>query len=122
FLGPRHDPWQVTRDPSLPGFGMDSLRPAEGIDVTRLDDRRGLLAQVDAQQERLARLAEPRRLTDQQQLAFSILASGRIARAFAMDQEPIAVRDRYGRHAFGQSLLLARRLVQAGVPVVQANM
>ena len=39
-----------------------------------------------------------------------------------MDREPAAVRDRYGRHAFGQSLLLARRLVQAGVPVVQANM
>jgi hypothetical protein len=39
-----------------------------------------------------------------------------------MDREPCAVRDRYGRHAFGQSLLLARRLVEAGVPVVQANM
>src|SRR5207245_278074 len=63
-----------------------------------------------------------RRLSDQQRLAFSILASGRIARAFQMDKEPAAVRDRYGRHAFGQSLLLARRLVQAGVPVVQANM
>ena len=59
---------------------------------------------------------------DQQQAAFSVLASGRIARAFAMDQEPASVRDRYGRHPFGQSLLLARRLVQAGVPVVQANM
>src|SRR5207244_6542881 len=46
----------------------------------------------------------------------------RIARAFDMHEEPAALRDRYGRHAFGQSLLLARRLVQAGVPVVQANM
>ncbi len=122
FLGPRHDPWQITRDPSLPGFGMDSLRPAEGIDVTRLGDRRALLAQLDARQAQLATLAEPRRLADQQHLAFSMLASGRIARAFDMEQEPPAVRDRYGRHAFGQSLLLARRLVQAGVPVVQANM
>jgi uncharacterized protein (DUF1501 family) len=122
FLGPRHDPWQITRDPSLPGFGMDSLRPAEGIDVTRLGDRRSLLAELDARQAELASMAEARRLSDQQQLAFSILASGRIARAFEMDQEPTVVRDRYGRHAFGQSLLLARRLVQAGVPVVQANM
>jgi hypothetical protein len=122
FLGPRHDPWQITRDPNTPDFGMDSLRPAAGIDVTRLNDRRALLAEVDVQQAQLARLATARRLSDQQQLAFSILASGRIARAFALDQEPAAVRDRYGRHMFGQSLLLARRLVEAGVPVVQANM
>ena len=101
---------------------MDSLRPAQGIDTNRLDDRRSLLQEVDQQQAHLARLSEARRLTDQQRLAFSILASGRIARAFQMDQEPAAVRDRYGRHPFGQSLLLARRLVQAGVPVVQANM
>jgi len=122
FLGPRHDPWQITRDPGSANFGMDSLRPAEGIDVARLDNRRALLQEVDSQQRQLAASAEGRRLSDQQQAAFSILASGRIARAFAMDQEPSSVRDRYGRHPFGQSLLLARRLVQAGVPVVQANM
>ncbi|MSU76796.1 MAG: DUF1501 domain-containing protein [Gemmataceae bacterium] len=122
FLGPRYDPWQITRDPNRPGFGLDSLRPAEGIDASRLDNRRALLAEVDAQQRQLARSAEGRRLSDQQQAAFSILASGRVARAFAIDHEPTAVRDRYGRHAFGQSLLMARRLVQAGVPVVQANM
>jgi uncharacterized protein (DUF1501 family) len=122
FLGPRHDPWQITRDPGAADFGMDSLRPAAGIDVTRLSDRRALLQEVDNQQAQFARTAEGRRLTDQQRLAFSILESGRIARAFHMDHEPAAVRDRYGRHPFGQSLLLARRLVQAGVPVVQANM
>ncbi len=122
FLGPRHDPWQITRDPNRPDFGIDSLRPAAGIDATRLDDRRALLAEVDMQQRQLAHTAEGRRLSEQQQAAFSILASGRIARAFAIDREPAAVRDRYGRHPFGQSLLMARRLVQAGVPVVQANM
>ncbi len=122
FLGPRHDPWQINRDPDAPDFAVDNLRPAPGIEVTRLADRRALLQQVDVQQRQLAQLAAGRRLTDQQQLAFSILTSGRIARAFAMNQEPAQVRDRYGRHPFGQSLLLARRLVQAGVPVVQANM
>src|SRR5439155_24396610 len=83
FLGPRHDPWQITRDPGAADFGMDSLRPAEGIDITRLNDRRALLAEVDSQQARLAGLGASRRLSDQQRLAFSILASGRIARAFA---------------------------------------
>ncbi len=122
FLGPRHDPWQITRDPGAADFGMDSLRPAAGIDATRLADRRALLHEIDIQQAQLAHTVESRRLGDQQNLAFSILASGRVARAFQMDQEPATIRDRYGRHPFGQSLLLARRLVQAGVPVVQANM
>jgi uncharacterized protein (DUF1501 family) len=122
FLGPRHDPWQITRDPNRPDFRVDSLRLAPGLEVARLNDRRALLAQVDRQQTRLAQAAEARRLADQQRLAFSVLTSGRVARAFEIDQEPAPVRDRYGRHAFGQSLLLARRLVQAGVRVVQANM
>jgi hypothetical protein len=51
-----------------------------------------------------------------------MLASGRVAEAFRLDREPDRVRDRYGRNPFGQSLLLARRLVRAGVPLVQANM
>jgi uncharacterized protein (DUF1501 family) len=122
FLGPRHDPWQITRDPNRPDFRVDNLRPAAGIEVTRLDDRRALLAQVDRQRQALAELATARRLSNQQQLAFSVLTSGRVARAFDLQREPATVRDRYGRHAFGQSLLLARRLVQAGVNVVQANM
>jgi hypothetical protein len=122
FLGPRHDPWQVTRDPNTPDFRMDSLRLDPAIEVNRLGDRRSLLAEIDRQRDNLASAAEGRRLSDQQSQAFSLLTSGRIAEAFEMDREPVAVRDRYGRHAFGQSLLLARRLVQAGVPVVQANM
>jgi hypothetical protein len=122
FLGPRHDPWQVTRDPNAPDFRMDNLRLDPAIEVDRLGERRALLAQIDRQRAGLASAAEGRRLSDQQTQAFSLLTSGRIAQAFDMDREPVAVRDRYGRHAFGQSLLLARRLVEAGVPVVQANM
>jgi uncharacterized protein (DUF1501 family) len=122
FLGPRHDPWQITRDPNAADFRVDSLRLAAGLAIDRLDDRRALLDQVNRQQQGLAELAESRRLSDQQQKAFTILTSGQLAQAFEMEREPLAVRERYGRHAFGQSLLLARRLVQAGVPVVQANM
>jgi hypothetical protein len=122
FLGPRHDPWQITRDPNAPDFGVDSVRLAPGIEVSRLNERHALLDQVNRQQERFAELEAGKRLSDQQQLAFSVLTSGRVARAFEIEREPVAVRDHYGRHAFGQSLLLARRLVQAGVRVVQANM
>jgi hypothetical protein len=122
FLGPKHDPWQITQDPNQGNFRFDTLRLAPGLSVDRLSERQALLDEVDRQQERLGNLADSKRLTDQQQLAFSVLTSGKVARAFELDQEPAAVRDRYGRHAFGQSMLLARRLVQAGVPVVQANM
>lgn len=122
FLGPRHDPWQITRDPNASDFRVDNLRLAAGLDVTQLSDRQALLADVNRQQEWLANSAEGQRLSDQQQRAFTMLTSGKIARAFEMDREPVAVRERYGRHAFGQSLLLARRLVQGGIPVVQANM
>ncbi len=122
FLGPKHDPWQITRDPNARDFHFDSLRLAPGIEVTRLEDRKALLDEVNRQQKQLDELAASRRLSEKQELAFSVLSSGKIARAFEMDREPAKVRDRYGRHAFGQSLLLARRLVQAGVSVVQANM
>jgi hypothetical protein len=122
FLGPRHDPWQITGDPNKPGFRVDNLRPAPGLEVDRLGERRALLDQVNRQQARFAELAAGQRLNDQQQLAFSVLTSGKVGRAFEIEQEPLPVREHYGRHAFGQSLLLARRLVQAGVRVVQANM
>jgi uncharacterized protein (DUF1501 family) len=122
FLGPKHDPWQISHDPNLSDFRVENLRPAAGLEIERLSNRQALLEEVDRQQAQLGDLAVSRRLTDQQQLAFTMLTSGKIARAFEMDQEPAPVRERYGRHAFGQSLLLARRLVQAGVPVVQANM
>ncbi len=121
-LGPKYDPWQITRDPNKPDFRVDSLRLAQGLEVDRLGDRRALLDQVNRQRRQLDDQAECRRLSDQQQLAFSVLTSAKIAHAFELDREPPALRDRYGRHAFGQSLLLARRLVEAGVPVVQANM
>jgi len=122
FLGPRHDPWQITRSPNARDFRVDSLRLAQGLEIERLSDRQVLLEQVNRQQAQLAAATAGRRLSDQQQLAFSVLTSGKIARAFEIDREPAAVRDRYGRHAFGQSLLLSRRLIEAGVPVVQANM
>jgi Protein of unknown function (DUF1501) len=122
FLGPRHDPWQISRNPNARDFRVDSLRLARGLEVERLHDRQSLLEEVNRQQEHLADLAVGLRLEEQQRLALSVLTSGRIAKAFEIDREPAAVRDRYGRHTFGQSLLLARRLVEAGVPVVQANM
>jgi uncharacterized protein (DUF1501 family) len=121
FLGPRHDPWQIDRDPNRRNFRVENL-DAVGLDVGSMRDRRALLADVNARQRALADSAAGRRLTDQQDQAFAVLTSGKVGQAFDLGREPDAVRERYGRHMFGQSLLLARRLVEAGVPVVQANM
>jgi uncharacterized protein (DUF1501 family) len=122
FLGPRHDPWQIDRDPTAPDFQVGALRLLDGLDVDTLRSRQSLLAGLDDQQRRLARSAEGQRLSDIQRRAYDMLVSGRMAQAFALDQESARVRDRYGRNLFGQSLLLARRLVEAGVPIIQANM
>jgi hypothetical protein len=122
LLGPKHDPWQITDDPSKPNFRVQNLSLPAGFSLDRLRTRRALLDCVNGQQDRLSRLAETQSLADQQRDAFTLLTSGGFAEAFRMDLEPQAVRDRYGKHMFGQSLLLARRLVEAGVPVVQANM
>ena len=122
FLGPKFDPMQITNDPNRPDFKVDNLRPAPGIEVGQMRDRIALLNAVNDQQKWLADAAETKKLTDQQHQAISVLTSGKVAKAFDIDKEPAAVRDKYGRHSFGQSCLLARRLIEAGVPVVQANM
>ena len=122
FLGPRHDIMQIRNDPNGADFQVENLRPAPGMDVGQIRDRVALLNAVNGHQKWLADAAETKKLSDQQHQAVAVLTSGKVAKAFDIDQEPVAVRDRYGRHAFGQSCLLARRLIEAGVPVVQANM
>ncbi|MFN0056624.1 MAG: DUF1501 domain-containing protein [Planctomycetales bacterium] len=121
FLGAPFDPWQVTGDPAKPDFRVDSLTLAPGIDVGRLDKRQSLLEEINRQQQRIEQVAQTQRLSSDQQAVFSILTSSKLAQAFELGREPDAVRDRYGRHTTGQSLLVARRLVEAGVPVIQVN-
>src|SRR5262249_49089386 len=93
FLGPRHDPWHIARDPNRPDFRVDNLSLAPGLEVSRLRDRQALLGRVNQQREQLDTLAATRRLSDQQELAISVLASGKVARAFELEQEPAPVRD-----------------------------
>src|SRR5262249_45750687 len=103
FLGPKYDIMQVTQDPNRPDFKIENLRPADGMDVDQLKDRMALLEAVNSQQKWLSESAETKKLSDQQQQALSVLTSGKVARAFDIEKEPAAIRDKYGRHAFGQS-------------------
>ncbi|MES2793177.1 MAG: DUF1501 domain-containing protein [Planctomycetota bacterium] len=121
FLGAKHDPWQINHDPNDPNFKIDSLSLQPDLTASRLVSRRQLLDQLN-DRVALEKQVRLQSFADQQAMAFSLLTSANVARAFQIDQEEAAVRDRYGRNKFGQSLLLARRLVQAGVPMVQATM
>ncbi len=122
FMDAKHDPWIITEDPNKPNFRVPNLTLAPGISGERLNNRQALLSDVEKQRRGLDSFLETKQLSDYQQQAFSLLTSPRTRDAFDMDKEPAKVRDQYGRHPFGQSLLLARKLVEAGVGLVQANM
>jgi hypothetical protein len=126
FLGPAHDPWQIRQDPSRTSFRVESLAQPVGFSVERLQRRQGLLDELSAARDQAAARADALSASDpmseQRQRAMSLLLSGKVARAFDLGADDPRLRDRYGRHMFGQSLLLARRLVEAGVPIVQVNM
>ena len=121
FLGPKFDPWQIQGDPNEKDFRMEALRLRDGMTTDRLQSRRILLDQFNRDRNNLSN-QESIAFRDQQQVAFNLLTSGKMVDAFDINREADAVRDRYGRNKFGQSLLLSRRLIEAGVPIVQATM
>src|SRR5262249_19102331 len=88
---------------------------------SRLEGRCSLLQRVNHRLDKVARSEVFRSFDQQNQQAFDLLRSARSRQAFLLDQEPSRVRERYGRSPFGQSVLLARRLVEAGVALVQVN-
>jgi hypothetical protein len=100
---------------------IEGLSLPEGIGEVRMSDRANLLTQMD---DHFVRTAESPSVADfgrMQQRAFEVIHSPKSRQAFELDREKSSVRDRYGRHKFGQSALLARRLVEAGVRLVQLN-
>jgi hypothetical protein len=121
FLGAVYNPFQVSRDPNEPGFRVDELELPADVALARLEDRRSLLALLEAQTRRADRLASRGAMTAYQERAFNLLRSEQARQAFDLSQENDRLRERYGRTKLGQSLLLARRLVEAGVRFVNVN-
>ncbi len=121
YLGAAHNPLQVTRDPNRDDFRVDELELPADLPLSRLEDRRSLLSLVEGQTRSAERQVSRGVMSVHQQRAFNLLHSERVRRAFAIAQESAAVRERYGRNTLGQSLLLARRLVEAGVRFVNVN-
>lgn len=122
WLGSRYDPWLTEGDPSKPDYRVPDLLPLPGFTVDRLSNRQRLLSQVDGYRRDLEQDLGARQLSDSQERAFTVATSAATRRAFDLSQEPEKLRDRYGRHIWGQSLLLGRRLAQAGVKFVQVNL
>jgi hypothetical protein len=121
FLGAASNPFQITQDPSRADFRVGELELPADLSQARLEDRRSLLSLIDAQTIRAERLACTGVMTVYQERALQLLRSEKVRCAFDLSREPVALRERYGRNKLGQSLLLARRLVEAGVRFVNVN-
>jgi hypothetical protein len=121
FLGAAYDPYRVNSDPNSPNYSAGALGPSGEMSGNRLDGRRALLQEVSLQARHLEQTAAAQTLDPYYARAFDLISSRAAQRAFDINAEPPCVRDRYGRHIFGQSVLLARRLVEAGVRTVHVN-
>jgi hypothetical protein len=121
FLGRAADPWLLTCDPAAADFQVPGLGLPGDVNADRFSGRTSLLREVDRGLDGLERAANLNLFDAQHQQAVDLVAGARARRAFHLHEEPAAVRDRYGRTKFGQSVLLARRLVEAGVALVRVN-
>ncbi len=120
YLGSAHEPFFLGADPANSDFKVSDLAPPAGQSELRLDSRRKLLVQLDELQRR----AETKSTLDYDTAyarAFNLLTSPRTKQAFELASEPDNLRDRYGRNTFGQSCLMARRLVEHGARYITVN-
>jgi len=144
-MGPHREPWFVEASPfngvsygAYPEYGFHFERGAEnpshlvfqapnltlpeGLGRERLGSRLGLLGEIESQCRRLEAMASVEQFDRYREQALSLLADPRTRRAFDVTAADDATLDRYGRNSFGWSLLMARRLVEAGVNLVQVNL
>jgi len=118
FLGKAHDPFLFTQDPNASDFKLPELSLPANLSYERLEQRRELQKLIDEQSRLLEISATARGLDAYYEKALAMLHSERLRKAFDLSSEPEKLRDDYGRHTYGQSCLLARRLVEAGVKFV----
>jgi hypothetical protein len=122
YLGSSYNPFQTGGDPNGPGFSVQNLRLPGGMTLRQLENRRQLLANFDTLRRDIDRSGTLATLDKFQREAYELISGPRARKAFDISREDPRVRDRYGRHTWGQSCLLARRLVEAGVTFVTVHM
>src|SRR5438128_1625493 len=120
FLGKTHDPLLVTRDPNKPDFKLPELNLPANLSYERLMHRRSIQKIIDKQSSLLEHSEQARGMDAYYEKALAMLDSPKLREAFNLSAELDTVRDSYGRTTYGQSCLLARRLVEAGTKFVTA--
>jgi hypothetical protein len=121
FLGKQWEPERFVGDPALPGYQIAGLALSGDLTTIRIDRRRDLVSQLNRSFDRGHR-SEAVDTWDRLSLqAFDLVTSGKARAAFDLSKETEKTRDRYGRYTWGQSCLLARRLIEAGVRLVHVN-
>jgi uncharacterized protein (DUF1501 family) len=119
FLGDQYNPFEVAEDPSAAGFRVRDLSVGIDAERARLERRYAMLNDIDRYQQNVEVNADTIRARDEfYEKAHSLITSPAAKRAFDVEQEPDRVREAYGRNRLGQSCLLARRLIEAGVHFV----
>lgn len=121
FLGRRFDPWLVNCDPSQATFNVPDLALQDGISALRFNQRRSLLEQVDSHISRIDTNAAVKQYKFETQQAVDLLTTGKVRDAFDINRESPQMRERYGNSRYAQSVLLSRRLLEAGVSLVRIN-
>ena len=119
YLGLQHNPFELLSNPNSNPFKVRDITMPSGVDAGRMERRRTMLTRLDALQRRAE--IQPAAFTSldkHYQTALNMITAPETKRAFEIDAESRALRDQYGRNRFGQSCLLARRLIEAGVRFV----
>jgi hypothetical protein len=122
YLGKTYDPFVLNADPNDASFKVPDLLPPEYISAVRQSRRRSLRSAIEGDLRAFETSADARLLDSNFSAAFKLMASPQAREAFDVSAEPPPLRDRYGRTRFGQSCLLARRLIERGVRFVTVNM
>jgi hypothetical protein len=120
FLGTNYKTFATGGDPNAARVSVQGIVPPGGVTDQRLGDRRTLLASVDSLAREMDKNEKLEAMDSYQQRAYGLIL-GDAKQAFEMSQETDETRERYGRNRFGQSCLLARRLVERGVPFITVN-
>jgi hypothetical protein len=122
YIGSAYNPLTVKADPNAADFVVEDVAVPKSIGMDRTQRRRSLLSQLDRWQGQTEKAVAS--VADREQFyaqAYDLITSPAAKKAFQIEEEPAKVRDRYGRHRHGQSALLARRLVEAGVRFVSVE-
>lgn len=121
YLGVQHDPFQTEGDPNAANFKVQDINLGNNLTIDRVENRRRLLTEFDNIRRGIEGTGTIEAMTRFEQQAFALVTGDKARKAFDIGAEEPATRDRYGRHSWGQSVLLARRLVEAGVTFVTCH-